>query len=242
MKYILLILLSLQCHLIRANETKFITPLSVTHGSYPCVNIGANYLYMGTKIKYITGQQVGNCIFICDIASIKRKARFQCKCGNLFITFIHLVKNFHTQSCGCLTITHGQSKSSEYNTWCLMRKRCANPSSPDYKYYGERGIVVCERWLSSYQNFIEDMGQKPSAKHSIERNDVNGNYEPFNCRWATPTEQARNKTNNKIISFNGETKCLQEWANSINIKIATLHNRISRGWSIEKALTTPLLI
>lgn len=87
---------------------------------------------------------------------------------------------------------HGRCYSKEYSIWSAMKKRCKNPKNKAYKYYGERGIAVCERWLS-FDNFYSDMGAIPSEKHSIDRIDVNGNYEPSNCKWATQSEQVRNR-------------------------------------------------
>lgn len=95
----------------------------------------------------------------------------------------------------CGSTHHGavRQRSSEYRTWEAMRARCGNPNNNRYEIYGGRGIRVCERWQSSFENFIADMGRKPTRAHSIDRIDVNGNYEPANCRWATPKEQSANK-------------------------------------------------
>jgi hypothetical protein len=102
--------------------------------------------------------------------------------------------------------THGLTKTTEYKTWLELRGRCINPNNQRYKDYGGRGIKVCDRWLNSFENFLEDMGKKPREGLSVERINNNGNYEPKNCRWATPLEQAANTRNLKwFFAFNEET-------------------------------------
>lgn len=107
--------------------------------------------------------------------------------------------------------------------------------------YGGRGIKVCERWMESFANFIADMGARPSEEHSLDRIDNNGNYEPGNCRWATATEQSRNKRNNRLLTVFGETKPLSAWVEDSRCAVSreSLKDRVRRGWDVEKALTTP---
>ena len=117
-----------------------------------------------------------------------------------------------------------------------MRGRCNNPNNEDYPNYGGRGITVCERWMHYFENFLEDMGRRPSLKHSIERIDNNGNYEPLNCKWATKKEQNRNKRNVRSLTVNGVTKLICEWGDGLGVKSHTILGRIKRGWSLEDAV------
>ena len=122
-----------------------------------------------------------------------------------------------------------------------MKARCVVPSASGYENYGGRGIVVCDRWLNSFENFLADMGERPSKAHSIDRYpDNDGNYEPSNCRWATRKQQTRNTRANRRISFCGETLCVAEWAERVGIHCDTIYDRLKLGWSIDRALTEPV--
>ena len=131
-----------------------------------------------------------------------------CICGKTKLVWALSLKSGKTQSCGCLQkektslfkTTHGQTAShlpnketKEYKAWCLMKYRCNNPNYKEFNNYGGRGITVCDRWLHSFENFFEDMGKKPTSKHTLDRKDPNGNYEPSNCRWATQSQQVKNR-------------------------------------------------
>ena len=134
-----------------------------------------------------------------------------------------------------------RKRSPEYMAWAQMKLRCLNPKSPKYPRYGGRGISVCSAWLE-FDAFIADMGARPSPDHSIDRIDNDGDYEPSNCRWATRTQQQRNREANRRLTHDGETATLAEWAERLGISTATLYSRVGRlGWSVEKALTTPRL-
>lgn len=133
---------------------------------------------------------------------------------------------------------HGLRYSHEYRIWIAMKQRCYNKETADFKNYGGRGIVVCDRWLESVENFVADMGLVPSKLHTIDRVDVDGNYEPKNCVWATRSEQNRNRRKNRIITFNGKTMCVVDWAKEIGVPVSTLTARLNKGgWTEEQALT-----
>lgn len=134
---------------------------------------------------------------------------------------------------------HGMSRTSEHNTWKTMKQRCCNPNSKAFSRYGGNGITICERW-KSFDNFYADMGPKPSASHSVDRIDGSKGYCPENCRWATPKEQSQNRAFVRMVTFQGETLCLTDWASKVGIDFKTLYSRLSYGWSIELALTTPI--
>lgn len=169
----------------------------------------------------------------------------QCECGNKTIILSYYIRKGITRSCGCLMkelakirkTTHNFSRTSTYHIWQAMKNRCENPKSSMYKYYGGKGIKVCERW-NTFTNFLTDMGERP-IKKSIDRINNDGNYEPGNCRWATNFEQSRNTNRNHIIFHNGKSHCLSDWAALLNIPHKTLSNRLYSGWTIERAFSTP---
>lgn len=126
--------------------------------------------------------------------------------------------------------------TKEYRCWRNIITRCCDPKHNSFKNYGGRGIRVCDRWKHSVTDFISDVGLAPSPRHSIERIETDGNYEPGNCRWATKSEQNRNKRGNRIIEWQGKKLCLIELAELSGLKFSTLHARLERGWSIEEAV------
>ena len=126
----------------------------------------------------------------------------------------------------------------EYNSWCAMKQRCYYKSNNRYDRYGGRGIVVCDRWKTNFQNFLEDMGKRPSPKHSIDRINNDGNYEPSNCRWASNLEQSNNRSN-RIIDYNGLSLTIREWSSKLGISYKTLRQRIFvYNWPVDKAINT----
>lgn len=133
---------------------------------------------------------------------------------------------------------HGFRYHPLYSRWLGMVQRCNDPNHVRYAMYGGKGVMVCERWRD-FPNFLEDMGM-PEPGMSLERLDNNGDYCPENCVWATASQQTRNKSCNRNITFNGETKCLQDWATAIGLSFSALNERLSK-WTLERALTTPKL-
>ena len=127
----------------------------------------------------------------------------------------------------------------EYRAWRAAKSRCNNPNNISFKNYGGRGIRMCKAWSDDFAVFAANMGKRPSDKHSLDRNDNDGDYGPDNCRWATRAEQNRNSRQNRFLTFRGKTHCIADWVKILGMRRGTLQDRIYRGWSIEKAITTP---
>jgi hypothetical protein len=166
---------------------------------------------------------------------------FQCDCGSKKKLAASRVKKGAVKSCGCLDreqtvrrnkamATHGKTGTPTFKSWEGMRQRCNNPKNADYKNYGGRGVSVCSRWYS-FENFLKDMGVRPKGK-TLDRIDLHGNYEPNNCRWATPYEQANNQRTN--IKHNGKT--VAQWCVLTGVKPGTAYARIRRGWAVSDAV------
>lgn len=205
---------------------------------------GRGYFFMG-KVIDITGQRFGKWVVIGDAPGrgpTHPYVRCRCDCGTEKDINKGSLKRGHSNSCsGCRDYSHLQNRpvvhghtthyrtSQEYNSWKAMKRRCYRKNDKRYKHYGGRGIKVCDRWLNSFNNFLTDMGNKPTPKHSIERDDVNGNYEPSNCRWATNKEQSMNTTRTVFVTFMGQTKTMMQWSEEFRIKRATLYARYQRN-------------
>lgn len=168
---------------------------------------------------------------------------FKCDCGNQTVVSIKSVRRGNTKSCGCLhaeglrrrNTTHGLSDRPEYKVWKDMRSRCCNPRNKEYPNYGGRGITTCRRW-NSFACFYDDMGSSP-PETTIDRRDVNGNYEPENCWWAPADAQANNKRTTVRFTIGGETKSLAQWSRQFGIGRAKVAYRLKIGMSPEDALT-----
>lgn len=175
-----------------------------------------------------------------------------CDCGEIAEVEVQRLKRGITKSCGCYgravvaerSRKHGHSaggkRTPEYAAWKDAKARCYIKSVNNYDNYGGRGIRMCQRWLDSFDNFLEDMGQRPSISHSLDRIDVDGNYEPGNCRWADLRTQSNNKRNNLVFTYKGKKYTCAEAAAEFGFKPHTLAKRINSGWPINVAIETPL--
>ncbi len=177
----------------------------------------------------------------------------KCDCGTVRPVSFSSLNNGKSQSCGCLRLerlhpvlierntTHGESKTRLNRIWHKMRERCYDPNNNRYDSYGGRGICVCDEWLHDYVAFSQWAKANGYADNlSIDRIDVNGNYCPENCRWVDSVAQANNCRTNRNITFNGETHTMKEWSRITGINYAALQARLNKGWSEERALTTPV--
>lgn len=195
---------------------------------------------MNVRVIDMTGRQYADLTAIrsCGKASSgDLKWLFKCRCGTEFEA------NGYYARCGKITscpicaaertriasVKHGLSSSPEFEIWTGMQTRCLNKNAHGFTNYGDRGISICQRWMDSFENFLADMGPRPSPTHSIERIDNDGNYEPSNCRWATDKEQANNKRNNVKVTIDGVTKYLSAWAHQFGVQISTASLRHKQG-------------
>lgn len=187
-----------------------------------------------------------------------RMVRCACECGKESIAGAYAVKSGAIKSCGCLTREINQSRKGErrpdwngyrspdhpnrntYSSWQSMKKRCLDPNSTGYANYGGKGITVCRRWLESFLNFVEDMGERPQGTTIDRWPDREGDYEPSNCRWATGSEQCYNRSISRPITIGTETKFLGQWCEQFGIGQTTVNQRERYGWDIITALTTPV--
>lgn len=202
----------------------------------------------------MTGQRFGRWTVVCRAprpdGSSNRDARWEvvCDCGKHAIVTRTSLVNGDSQSCGCLQReltalvtperfrTHGMTETSEYNIWCLIKRRCTNSHNNAYPRYGGRGITMCDRWLHSFENFYADMGPRPSPDHSIDRIDNDLGYSPENCRWADETEQQNNRRNNVTVTHDGKTLTLFEWSQIAGVPVELIRSRYRQGMPPEKML------
>lgn len=228
----------------------------------------ANKRYISTNPRFIdlTGKRFGRLLVIEYAGFAKTKAMWhcQCDCGSCVTLNRGTLVDGTTQSCGCLQRELTSSRSTKHKGGRInvedgrkaaspelkiyqgMLRRCSKPNHHRYHYYGGRGIRVCDRWLNGnacmggFECFLEDMGPRPSRKHSIERENNEGDYDPGNCHWATIKEQANNKRDNRYVLANGAKRTASQWATVTGIGAATIISRLNKGWSPEDAVTRPV--
>lgn len=205
---------------------------------------------MATRYN-LAGQRFGRWLVLDEAGRNKANAVLwlcRCDCGTERAVRTHGLRSGKTQSCGCYnrerivqsSRTHGLSNTPLWNSWRNMISRTTNTKDKNYSYYGGRGISVCAEWRESFEAFVRDMGPSHEAGLTLDRINVDGNYEPENCRWATPLEQGRNKRNNRLLTFNGRTMPLSEWAENVGIDHTVIRSRLRIGWPVERALTEPV--
>lgn len=192
----------------------------------------------------ISGQRFGRLIVLARAASDKKgmaKWMCRCDCGVERTIYSQSLRSGVSKSCGCLNkealhamAKHGQSATPYYKAWNALVQRCTNPNSTKWHRYGGRGIRVCDRWLT-FENFAQDMGPRPPGM-TIDRRDNDGDYEPGNCRWATPTEQQNNRECNRHILVNGQTLTIAQAARAFGIHRGTIRNRLITGWTDQQSI------
>lgn len=213
-----------------------------------------------SKLIDLKGQKFGRLLVIeraenkvFKSGSISAQWVCKCDCGKKIIVLSNSLRKGNTKSCGCLHdelflenkkkhTKHNKSNTRLYNIWTGMKQRCHNSKSPKYHIYGNRGIVVCDEWKSSFEKFYNwaiEHGYENNL--TIDRIDNNGDYEPNNCRWITCKGQANNVRKNLIYNYNGQYKTLKQLSEEYKINYGTLYSRVIREkWGIDKALNTPL--
>jgi len=159
-----------------------------------------------------------------------------CECGKTVTKHGRYLRDGDTQSCGCIeteglikrNTVHGLTGTVEYSAWNSAKVRCYNPNNIKYPDYGGRGIKMCKRWLMGFEYFLSDMGKRPSRRYSLDRINVNGNYEPSNCRWATRKQQAQNKRNNHWIVYKNKRMIFSDWVKYFKSNTACVLEMIKR--------------
>ena len=196
----------------------------------------------------ITGQRFGRLVAIAPVEHQKGKGvrwLLICDCGGKVNHWAGAIRSSKgSRSCGCLrheptAKTHGLTGTKEYRSWYHMKSRCLNSNDKWFHKYGGRGITVCRRWINSFERFLQDMGNAPSLKHSLDRIDNDGHYEPGNCRWATQQEQVDNSTHVRKLTINGVTKTRKQWVDICGANYWTVRSRLDRNVHPVIALLMP---
>lgn len=197
-------------------------------------------------LKDISGQKFGRLTALHRLHNTKGRVKWLCicDCGNLTeVVSTHLYSN-HTKSCGCLNreptkghTKHGKKNTRLYHVWIGMKQRCYNKNHKHYKHYGGRGIAVCSEWVDDFQAFYDwSINNGYEDNLTIDRMDVNGNYEPSNCRWVTMEQQNNNRRNTVYLTYNGKTQTMKEWSKELNVNVKTLYTRKFKNWNVENIL------
>lgn len=198
---------------------------------------------------YLIGNKINRLKVISYFHKNRRTyAECECECGNKSTPTMQSLLNGHSKSCGCLNrenlnksrTTHNKSNTKIYKVYHSMIDRCSNHNMPNFSHYGGRGIKVCEEWKNNFEQFYEwaiNNGYREGL--SIDRIDVNGNYEPSNCRWVTTYVQNLNKRNSSFITYKGVRKTITEWGKDAVCGVQSFRGRIGAGWDMERALTEP---
>jgi hypothetical protein len=201
------------------------------------------------RIEDMTGRKFGR-LTVAGYAGRNARGGSQwlceCECGSEIISRQRSLQSGSTRSCGCLhsdvVIKHADSNSTEYRTWDSMKRRCYNPRTKHFEHYGGRGIKVCDRWRDSYEAFLEDMGRRPSSKHSLDRIKNDGDYELSNCRWTLQVIQIRNRSIAVTFEWQGRSYSQMELSELSGIPFGTLRSRLKRGWPLDRSMNTPVQV
>ena len=193
------------------------------------------------------GRKFGRWLVLRFYASKPIRVWCRCECGVEKPVILSDLETGKNKSCGCYrsdvsterATTHGLSSSTEYAIYCSIKARCLDKDNPAYDRYGGRGIKLCRRWLK-FENFIADVGRRPSLDHSLERRNNNKGYNPKNCYWATLMDQAKNTRTNVFLVHNGQRRHLSEWARVTGISLGTIRSRIKKGFTTTQILETPM--
>lgn len=203
---------------------------------------------MGKHFKAKVGDVFGFLTVVGWNDNVKRWLCY-CACGKATYASYGNMNNGHTTSCGCrrsaankeIHKTHGLARTRIYTIWVNIKQRIFNPRCKEYKYYGGRGIAMNHEWAESFEAFLAGVGPVPSGNLSLDRKDNNGDYDIGNVRWVTMKVQNRNRRDNRLITHQGQTKTLAEWAEVAGLSHQTLFHRLGKlGWPVEKALTHKL--
>lgn len=204
-----------------------------------------------SNLHDLTGKRYGKLVVVSRAPSRKAKTRWNClcDCGTETTVDAYNMTSGKTRSCGCSYATQGrQTQTREWGIWSKMKERCYNPRWRNFKFYGAKGVCICQHWRESFANYIADMGRAPSLKHTMDRIDASGHYScghcdeckangwTANCRWATKAQQSQNNRRNLRATLDGKTLLLKEWAKLHGVTYLSLYAKLNRGWTLEEAL------